>query len=233
MRERVSARAHLRPLFIWRGYPSAVCTHSTSGSKSHAPSAVPSMASRSSAWDDSNSHPDNLRYVPMRAVAVRLLPSANGVFDDAANISAGLGPVGRIQLVSGERLKRLRERGLQKPLVTYAVDSAESNNHGRMYCESLVFGDGSEAHFASSSNTSAYSSMKSMAASIADASALAGWIITQGSLFLRTVTGLTVLLTSAATREKSASTSVRSVVSAATRASLYSDQHYGQSIRRY
>lgn len=71
------------------------------------------------------------------------------VFDDAVSISAGLGLVGRIQLDSGERLERLRERGLQKPLVTYAVDSAKSSNHGRMYCESLVFGDGSEAHFAS------------------------------------------------------------------------------------
>ena len=46
------------------------------------------------------------------------------------------------------------------------------------------------------------------------------------------LTGLPVLLTSAATREKSASTSERSMVSAATRTSLYSDQHYDQIIRR-
>ena len=65
-----------RPLFTCQRI--TVCAHSTSGSKSNELSAVPSMALRSSAWDGLNSHPDNLRYVPIRAVAVRLLPSANG-----------------------------------------------------------------------------------------------------------------------------------------------------------
>ena len=86
---------------------------------------------------------------------------------DAKGVSARLFDDTRIQVHTTEGLKWLLQRGIEKPFVAQTIKPSEPLNRRRMDGKNLFSGEGQRAHLASSSNTSAYSSIKSTATSVA------------------------------------------------------------------